>query len=135
MIPNESHIAWVANKVGRELTRPERELVTIVCAALQMGPWDVSNRWVQAPGDASSASILVPYLSTYDNAFLTRLVFAAHDRCCRVEVEGASSGRLRIVVTPREIREGGEYWQRHPTIEQALADWRKEHPEEGLEEG
>lgn len=77
-------------------------------------------------------------LSTYDSNALTRLVFLAHDECLRVELRGPVTGEpddepqehdedrpcgMRILITPR-LRHG-EIWDAHPTLEKAVALWRK----------
>lgn len=67
-------------------------------------------------------------LATYDFDFLTRLVFLAHDKCVRAEVLPSGPGRVKIAIWKRHKREGS-ISERHPTIENALADWRKRHPE------
>ncbi|HZS84188.1 MAG TPA: hypothetical protein VFA50_15035, partial [Stellaceae bacterium] len=58
----------------------------------------------------------------YDFDHLTRLVIAAHDRCVRLDIEPAARRYLWLILHPRE-REGGMS-RRHPTIEQAIADFR-----------
>lgn len=63
--------------------------------------------------------------STYDFDNLTRLVFLAHDYALRVELIPRGFGYTRILFHRRQ-REGNLY-QRHPTIEDALANWRKNH--------
>ena len=60
--------------------------------------------------------------ATYDFDTLTRLVFAAHDNCCRVSIGNGGPYRMKIMVFDRK-RTGG-ISERHPTVEQALADWR-----------
>lgn len=126
MTPTESHIAWVADQLDRELTAPERELVTIVCAGLRIGPWNVHADWSIMRSTPYGASITVTRdLATFDGDALTRLVFAAHDRCCRVEVAPSAPNRLRISAHPRS-REGG-LPRCHPTLEDALAAWREQH--------
>lgn len=64
-------------------------------------------------------------LSTFDFDNMTRLVFLAHERCIRVQVDQGGPGRLRIAVWKR-IDEGQSY-ERHPTIEQALEKFRDSH--------
>ena len=66
-------------------------------------------------------------LSTFDFDKLTRLVFLAHDRCIRVEVSNSGPRMVKISIWKRHGREG-DMWYRHPTIEQALALWRRYHP-------
>jgi hypothetical protein len=66
-------------------------------------------------------------LSTFDFDMLTRLVFLAHDRCVRATVMQGAPKTVKIVLWQRESREGSIN-KRHPTIEQALEDWRKYHP-------
>jgi len=63
-------------------------------------------------------------LATWDFNEMTRLVFLAHDRCIRVSVSAVSKGVLELAFHKRKRRGGMS--QRHPTLEQAVEDWRKE---------
>lgn len=63
-------------------------------------------------------------LASFDFDGLTRLVFLAHDRCVRVSVSSAGPRRVCIMIHPR-AREGGMS-QRHPTLEHAIALFRKD---------
>lgn len=65
-------------------------------------------------------------LATWDGDALTRLVFLAHDACLRVDVQPASPQYLRLLFHSRQRQ--GTLFQRHPTIEDALTQWRKRHP-------
>lgn len=56
-------------------------------------------------------------LATYDGSGLTELVVHAHDLCIRVEIIPMSRTTLAIVFHPRSAREGGQMWERHPTLE------------------
>jgi hypothetical protein len=67
------------------------------------------------------------WLSTFDFNNLTRLVMLAHDRCVRVEIMQGGPGRVGIGIWQRRTRTG-DMTERHPTMEQALADWRKHYP-------
>jgi hypothetical protein len=67
---------------------------------------------------------LWPRLSTYDFNDLTRAVFMAHDRCIRLEVLPSGPGMLKLSLHKRHKREGSVF-ERHPTIETALAEYRK----------
>lgn len=66
-------------------------------------------------------------LSTFDFNDLTRLVLLAHDRCVRVEIVQGGPGRIGVAIWQRHSRVG-DFASRHPTIEQALADWRQQFP-------
>ena len=59
-------------------------------------------------------------MATFDDNELTRLVLMAHSHCIRVEVAQGGPDRLRISIWKRG-REGRMY-ERHPTIEQVLAE-------------
>lgn len=61
-------------------------------------------------------------LSTYDFSNLTALVLAAHKYCVRVDV-GPGMRRLKILLHPRHSRDG-YMTQRHPTIQQALEQFK-----------
>lgn len=62
-------------------------------------------------------------LSTFDGNTLTRLVFLAHDKCMRVEIQQGGRKAVKIAIWKR-VRYGSIY-ERHPTIEDALVQWRK----------
>jgi len=68
----------------------------------------------------------VGQLSTYDFNGLTRLVFLAHDHAIRVDVLPCNGTHFKLLFHPRG-RDGGMP-RRHPTIEEAVAEWRKRHP-------
>lgn len=123
--PSGSSIAWVARSVGRDLTCVEQELVTIVCAALRTGPWNIHPDWsiMRGDGGGGASMHIKQHLSTFDADYLTRLVFAAHDRCCRVEVHPSGPRGLRVTVHLRAAR-SEELHRRHPTLEHAVTAWR-----------
>lgn len=62
-------------------------------------------------------------LATFDYDSLTRLVFSAHDRAVRVAVRSSAPRYVEIALWKRQ-REG-DFSERHPTIEAALAKWRE----------
>ena len=66
-------------------------------------------------------------LSTFDFDKLTCLVFLAHDRAVRVEVSNSGPRMVKISIWQRK-RDGQHMYDRHPTIEEALARWRERHP-------
>lgn len=53
-------------------------------------------------------------LATYDDGALTRLVLAAHEHCCRVDII-SYHGRMCIAITPRDP-ESDHQFMRHPTL-------------------
>lgn len=63
-------------------------------------------------------------IATFDWDVLTRLVLHAHDACVRVEIIQGAPRRVGVAIFQRRSRTGG-VCVRHPTIEQALEDWRK----------
>ena len=64
-------------------------------------------------------------IATYDFDDLTRLVFAAHEFCVRISIQNGGPRRLKIVVHDRKFRVSDSTPTRHPTIDTALANWRK----------
>jgi hypothetical protein len=66
-------------------------------------------------------------LSTFDFDALTRLVFLAHDYCIRIQLSPCNGSHFALMFHPRHKREGCMS-ERHPTIEQAVADWRERNP-------
>ena len=66
-------------------------------------------------------------LATYDGNDLTRLVFLAHDCALRVSVQPASPQYVRLLFHARQ-HDSDDWFLKHPTLEQAVAGWRKHHP-------
>ena len=66
-------------------------------------------------------------LATFDFDKLTRAVFMAHDRCIRFGIEPSGPGMLKLCLFRRHKRDGA-MWERHPSIETALAGWRMVNP-------
>ncbi len=64
--------------------------------------------------------------STYDFDELTRLVVMGHDRCIRVEI--VPSGPNMIGLRLYKRKRDGKMWERHPTLEDAIASVRKRFP-------
>ncbi len=76
-----------------------------------------------------SAFIEINYdqtLATFDFDNLTRFVFLCHDYGMRGQISARSSRTLLLMFHPRE--RGGDITRRHPTLEQALAKFRKSYP-------
>ena len=67
--------------------------------------------------------ILDEGLATFDGARLTGLFILCHDRCVRLEINSASSRYIRLKFQRRHGR-SGEIWARHPTMEDAIKNWR-----------
>src|ERR1017187_1988032 len=64
--------------------------------------------------------------ATWDFNNLTRLVFLAHDRCIRVEIDGGGFGNSKFTLFKRHKRDG-QMHERHPMLETAYAAWRKDN--------
>lgn len=69
-------------------------------------------------------------LSTFDNDQLTALVFLAHDKAVRVLISQSGPRRVKIVIFQRQ--RGGDSYDRHPTLEEAVEQWRKRVGTEGI---
>jgi hypothetical protein len=111
-----------------ELTTFHHRCCAILSRAFRTGIYNLPVKWEKAEfrgGSYPFTMVTVAShrgLSTWDFDHLTRLVIAAHEECIRVDLEPVSRGYIRIRMHPRQ-REGGMA-TRHPTIEQAVADWR-----------
>lgn len=66
----------------------------------------------------------VSHFATFDFDGLTRAVLMAHDRHIRFCIEPSGPGMLGLVLHKRD-RDGEHMWQRHPTIEQAIEQFKK----------
>ena len=76
-------------------------------------------------GIALNASYGSNKFATFDFNALTRTVLMAHDRMIRFAIEPSGPGMLKLVLHKRHSREGHMY-ERHPTIQEAIATYRKE---------
>ncbi len=74
--------------------------------------------------DENFIEVNVPQgLATYDGNELTALVIEAHEAPVRLEINAGGPRRLKLGFSPRS-RKAVELWGRHPTIEQAVQEWR-----------
>jgi hypothetical protein len=122
---------WVARDLNRQLLLSESMLVELLVCAFRTGPWNLGPWTSLRPyGYGATRTFHASRdLSTYDRDVLARLVILAHDACVRVEVS-AELGKggddeephavLRIAAHQRGARVG-RMWDRHPTIEEAIA--------------
>ena len=126
--PADERAAWVARNHKRSLTEAEAALVGVVCDAFRLGPWNLSWGSLRGLDVGWHAQVALPRdFSSFDGDALTRLVFAAHDACCRVSVQPCSPTHLRVCLWLRYSRDG-ELSSRHPTLERAVELWRDRHP-------
>lgn len=120
-------VRWVEGETKkRELTEFHQRAVTLLCRAFACGPWNVPVNWDKvdfAYGRGVRFILSRPQLATFDSDYLTRLVIGAHDACIRVAIDPHTFRHLRIAMWQRAGREGG-LSQRHPTIEQAIEQYR-----------
>lgn len=63
-------------------------------------------------------------LSTVDWDTLTRLVLGAHEYLLRVSISQGGPQSVRVTVSGRVNRDG-TFYEKHPTIEQAIEAWGK----------
>lgn len=64
-------------------------------------------------------------LATYDGNMLTRLVFLAHAYAIRVSINPSGPGRIKLMFWQREPGTTGPMCKRHPTLDQAVEDFKK----------
>lgn len=64
--------------------------------------------------------------ATFDTNLLTKLVFLCHDRCLRCSI-GARSAFAQTLLFHQRERTGGVD-TRHPSLEDAVADYRRWYP-------
>ena len=77
-------------------------------------------------GDGIKFNTYITRLATFDFDGLTRLVLLAHDRMIRVEVIPSGPRMIGLTLHKRHKRDGSMY-ERHPTIETAIAAHRKHY--------
>lgn len=77
-------------------------------------------------GEGIAVDTFQPF-ATFDSDRLTYLVFLAHERCVRIQVQSSSPRHIKIALWKRQGREG-RYFERHPSIDEVFACWRIRHP-------
>jgi hypothetical protein len=133
----DEHVQWCAKRWGRPLTDLEALLVRVVCALHRCTPDDLSAFRGLVPrirhlrrfrGPMVSVRVGISFGTNGLIPELTRLAFVAHDLGAVVRVY-PSAGLLRIEVGQGTRPEPGEPWcSGPPTLADAVAQWRIEHP-------
>lgn len=121
--------SWARN---RKLANPsERQLRCMRVAAIWLDGLHHLPDTVRAftPAGIEMVFYRGKTFATFDYHEITQLVFSAvfsaHDHCVRAEI-GTSGMHLAVRLTARQNRDGS-FVHSHPTIEDALARWRREH--------
>jgi hypothetical protein len=104
------------------MEKVERILAVAYFGIHHVPGWEKRKPW----GDGVTVTVSSD-LSTYDFDTLTRLVVAAHDECVRLSVDHAGPRHMALRFHPRRGREG-RMFDRHPTIEEAIATVRSYGP-------
>lgn len=63
-------------------------------------------------------------LSTFDSSQLTELVLLAHRMAIRIAIMPLSNRTIKLIF--HERRRGGEWWNNHPSIHEAIEKFEKE---------
>lgn len=132
---------WVKNNAGIDLSLFQEKCFEILCHAYRCGVYDLPISWkaLRQKEECSKQYNLNNHyfavnigqrngLATIDSNGLTNLVIGAHDNCIRVSIEAIAPRLYKIRMHKRHCREG-EISRRHPTIEQAVAQYRKYYGE------
>jgi hypothetical protein len=96
-------------------------------AILFRGEHHIPRSGVKPMGDQGWCVNYYGDLATFDFDSLTRFVFLAHDLCVRASVLSSGPRMVKLAIWKRSKREGSMF-ERHPTIESALASWRERNP-------
>ncbi len=118
---------WVEKSLlKRPLTPFQRDCVNLLCRARASGPYNFARTFERADWEFGSGVrfVVEPHnFSTYDGRGLTALVIGAHDLRIRVEIAPVNFRYIAVMMHPRQAT--GKLWERHPTIEQAIAEHRE----------
>jgi hypothetical protein len=123
----EEHCSRWGGIPQAQLTDFNRRAIGLLCRGFGLGPWNIPVNWDRVEWGSERHTKFVTSghgLATWDFNRLTRLVIGAHDECIRLEISPRSFRYLSIEMWPRAGREGGMA-ERHPTIEQAIASYRR----------
>ena len=120
------HFEWVEREQGITLNEFQRKAVNLLCTSQGCGAYDL-RCWKKAEWNYGAAGVrfvlYTPRLATIDHDGLTMLVIGAHEQMIRVQISPVSFNYIAICMWQRK-REGS-ISTRHPTIEQAVVDYRK----------
>ena len=119
---------WVEDAYKLQLNEFQRKAVRLLCCGMRSGPYDLGKTFETAEwgGDHYVRFIVNAWggrLCTVDGDGLTRLVIGAHEEMIRIDVSPHSFHCLEILMHRRLTREGC-LSKRHPTIEQAVENYR-----------
>ncbi|HTO29615.1 MAG TPA: hypothetical protein VL202_00325 [Pararhizobium sp.] len=130
-ITHEDHCSRSGGIPQAKQTEFTRRAVGLLVTAFRTGVYNLPVLWKRVDWRYGNGVSFVlgnrPALASWDFNQLTRLVIGAHDECIRIEVEPHGFGYLRINMWPRKGRDGAVH-ERHPSIEQAITDYRNDNP-------
>jgi hypothetical protein len=119
--------SWVESNTDRKLTDFQALCCNILTRSFNTGVYNLKINWKKVNWNYVRGGVRFTIecydLATFDFDHLTYLVIAAHEHCVRISIMPATFRHLRITMSLRE-REGGMS-ARHPTIDQAIEDFRK----------
>ena len=126
---SQEHCSYWSGIPQAGLTDFHRRAIGVIIRGLRCGPWNVPTNWDRMKRGGGGwpmlgVNIRTGGFATWDFDQLTRLVIGAHDECIRLQIAPSGPGMLSVMMWPREDREGNMS-KRHPTIEQAITDYRK----------
>jgi hypothetical protein len=116
---------WIHRDTKKPVSEFGKVVATILCRGFRTGIYNVSGvskaDWSRE--DYVEIRIRHRDLSTFDFGHLTNLVIVCHDACVRLSINPVNMTHLALVFHPRKGRTG-RMSERHPTIEDAIAELR-----------
>lgn len=123
---SEDHVSRWGGIPQGNLHYDNRLHIEVLVKAMNMGVYNIPVNWEGVDWRYGSGTrfALCGELSTYDFDKLTRLVIAAHELCVRVEIKPCNMRHMYICMWSRKMRSARMH-HIHPTIESAVAEYRK----------
>lgn len=121
---------WVKSALKLDGMSPLGEAVADLLGDTFLGIYHLPSRSLQKIDWKNDHFISLVYhggLASVDSNELTRLIVLAHDRMIRVEIDGAAPKYLRIAFHQRHNREGGDFWDRCPTLDSHIEKIRQHY--------
>ncbi len=122
---------WLAESLGITELSPLGEKVADLLGDWKAGIYHLDQgamKRVEWKDPRWMSIVLHGSLSTFDFDDLTRLVILCHARCVRLEIRPCTPRYLRFCFQERQ--RAGNYYERHPTMEQAITAIRKDYVKE-----